>query len=658
MDDGVGTSLLHFARVARVTYAPAIRAMISVSSVHWLHAHDYDASIKTAQFRDRPPRKAILNVGRLVETTQQPRLLLILGCEGDIVTEEDSKFSVSMDAIVSLRLSAHLPVTLNPPEHPAVLPLFRGLSAHGISLRSLAISSVTLATLTITVLTSALGPDLIDLELQVVDSMEAMILERITTRCPNVRTLALSQPNERFMSMESVDRPLQQFARLEELTLNRPVNEADVAVAATIKRCRRPGHTPNTVPLRRLTVTGRMDMESLAPSDQLQHMAPFRQPASKIDDSGLKLYILPALRSAGHHLTVLHLDALIHSKAVLAMLVAALPRMTALRDLRIASSDMFQGASADVCAPFARAIPPRVRLLVLAECTVDEDGLHAFVVESNVATRRVIAIESVLPWMWDEARTVAQDVEAVDAMMPARQAAGTSGIVDVFVGARAKRYCKIRRGDAVAAAIQRPHLWGQPNVVPLRRLCVTGRRPRQESTFWTQPLAGFRPPAAQSDDGGLNFQVLPALQASGQRIAMLHLDALIHSQSILVKLFALLPHMTALRDLRITSIDMFQGASTDVCAPFARAIPPHVRYVALAECTVDEDGLRALVIESNVATRRVIAVGSVIPWMWDEARTEEQDAEAVNVMVQQRHTAGKSGVMDVFVGMRATRYWL
>ncbi|KAJ3360449.1 hypothetical protein GGF32_008397 [Allomyces javanicus] len=161
---------------------------------------------------------------------------------------------------------------------------------------------------------------------------------------------------------------------------------------------------------------------------------------------------------------------------------------------------------------------------------------------------------------------------------------------------------------------------------------MTGRMTSVRSIALHQPpnpAGTFRQPASKFDDSGFE-----------------------------VKMFiATLPRMTALRDLRLSSSDVFQGASADVCAPFARAIPPRVRYLMLTECTVDEDGLRALVVESNVATRRVIVVES-LPWMWDAARTEEEDAMAACAMVQARHTAGKSGIVDVFVGARAKRYWL
>ncbi|KNE72987.1 hypothetical protein AMAG_17204 [Allomyces macrogynus ATCC 38327] len=415
--------------------------MVAAASVHWLRAHDYDASAKITRFQNHAPLKAMLNVGRIVETTHPPRLLLLLDCMGDIVTEvpeneeeeDDWTYSVPMDLIV---IADHLP-----PEHPALLPLFRGLAVHGVTLRSLAISSVTLTTVTITVLTSALGPDLLDLELRIAESMETAILERVATRCPNVRTVVLAPPSDRYpLGGYQFGRALHQFKHLASLTVHRQLNEGAEAVAAAIM----PVHQPDqqrVVPLRRLVVTGRMtSARSTEWHQPLNPAGTFRQPASKLDDSGLEMKVIPALWHAGQHLAVLHLDSLLHSPAVLARLIAVLPHMTALRDLGLSSCGMFQGASADVCAPFARAIPPRVRYLTLAECTVDEDGLRALVVESNVAMRRVIVVESVLPWMWDEARSEKEDAMAAGAMVQARRTAGKSGIVDVFVGTRAKRY--------------------------------------------------------------------------------------------------------------------------------------------------------------------------------------------------------------------------
>ncbi|KAJ3360447.1 hypothetical protein GGF32_008395 [Allomyces javanicus] len=307
------------------------------------------------QFQRHAPRKAMLNVGRVVETTQQP------------------------------------------------------------------------------LLASALGPDLLDFELTLTASMEMAILERIVARCPNIRAVTVSPASSKFRLIDGCfsSLQLQQLSHLTSLTFSHKLSGGDDALVGIIHHVSR----PMSVPLRRLAVSGRDDLNyGLVPFTE------FRQPASKYDDDVLQRSIFPALRTSGQHLAALHLDALVHSKSVLAMLISTLPGMSSLRDFRITSSDVFQGGSVDVCAPLARAIPPRVRFLGLAECSVDENGLRAFVVESHVSTRRVIVVESVLPWMWDEARTVAQDVEAVDAMVLQRNVTGKSGVVDVFVGARAKKY--------------------------------------------------------------------------------------------------------------------------------------------------------------------------------------------------------------------------
>ncbi|KAJ3360450.1 hypothetical protein GGF32_008398 [Allomyces javanicus] len=144
-------------------------------------------------------------------------------------------------ALKSLCLSPHLSDQYQPPEHPALLPLFRGLAAHGVTLRSLAISSVTLTTVTITVLTSALGPDLLNLELRITESMETGILERVAARCPNVRTVVLAPPSDRFpLGGYQFGRTLHHFTHLESLTVHRQLNESAEAVAAAIMRVHQP----------------------------------------------------------------------------------------------------------------------------------------------------------------------------------------------------------------------------------------------------------------------------------------------------------------------------------------------------------------------------------------------------------------------------------